>query len=100
MNKAQELIAWFDENSNQETDIWDLDSLDFTIDEVISRNITGQSRWETFRESVWKFEDGSFARLSWAEGSTEYQENYPNMTIEEVEPYESVEIKYRKIMAR
>lgn len=98
MNKAQEFVAWFDANGDEETDIWDLenDQLHETKS-VIDREITDQGRWETFRRSVYKFDDESYVEVTWAEGSTEYQDTYPNITVEEVEPFEETVISYRAV---
>lgn len=99
MNKAQELIAWFEKNGSYNTDMWDID-LDFFdphgyLDD--SFDLAGQDRWSTYKSAVWKFDDGSFAEITWEEGSTEYQDPDSNISIEEVEPYEETVIKYRAV---
>lgn len=99
MNKAQELIKWFKENGNDETDLWDIDIEWFHPDDYLSDTFeyTSQNRWTTWKTAVWKFEDESYVEIHWEEGSTEYQDTYPHMSIVEVEPYEKTVIKYRKV---
>lgn len=100
MNRAQELIKWFDENGEDETDRYDIESeLDwFESDGYLADtyDMEDQGRWWTSWSAVWKFEDGSYAELSWLSPSTEMQEQPPNISIIEVEPYEKTIIKYRK----
>ena len=101
MNKAQELIKWFEENGDDETDRWDIESeLDwFSSDGYISNTyeLGDQGRWWTSFSAVWSFNDGSFVEISWLSPSTEMQEQPPNINIEEVEPYEETVIKYRTV---
>lgn len=94
MNKAQELIKWFSINGDEDTSSWDIELLK-NAEAVVSREIVGQGRWETYLESVYKFTDNSHVRMSWNEGSTEYQDCPPGIEFIEVEPYEETIIKYR-----
>lgn len=100
MSKAQELIAWFQENGNDETDRWDIESaLEwFESDGYLgdTYEMEDQGRWWTSWSAVWQFDDGSFAELSWLSPSTEMQEQPPNISIREVEPYSQIVVKYRK----
>lgn len=99
MNRAQELIAWFKENGDDETDRWDIDIEWFNADDYLPDTFeyTSQNRWTTWKTAVWKFEDGSYAEIHWEEGSTEYQDTYPHISIVEVEPYETTVVKYRAV---
>jgi len=101
MNKAQELIKWFNKNGTSDTARWEIDdSLEwFECDGYIADtyDIYDQRRWSIHQSAVWKFDDGSYAEISWAEGATENQEVEPNIIIMEVEPYEQTVIKYRGV---
>lgn len=99
MNKAQELIKWFKENGDKKTGRWDIDVDWFHPDDYLSDTFeyTSQNRWTTWKTAVWKFDDGSYVQLHWEEGSTEYQETYPNLIITEVEPYEKTIIDFRAV---
>ncbi len=69
MSKAKELLK--DKDFCQEV-LWE-DHEDFKG--VTEKNIYDQSRWDTFYERVFKYlPDGTFWKISWQEGSTEYQE--------------------------
>lgn len=69
--------------------------------EVEPETITYQGRWSTCKEKIIKdTKDNKFYRLSWEDGSTEYQEmpwEDTYHTIERVEPYITTVTKYRKI---
>lgn len=101
MNKAQELIKWFDENGSDETDRWDIEAeLDwFESDGYIGETyeMEDQGRWWTSFSAVWSFDDESFAELTWLSPSTEMQEQPPCISIVEVEPYEKTIIKYKRV---
>lgn len=101
MNKAQELIAWFDENGNDETDRYDIEAelSWFDADGYLpdTHEMEDQGRWWTSWSAVWEFDDGSYAELSWLSPSTEMQEQPPNISIREVEPYAKTVIMYRKV---
>lgn len=100
MNKAQELIKWFKENGDAYTERYDIDLDWFDYDGYISDTfeIYDQGRWWVSEGAVWKFDDGSFAELTWRSPATEMQEGQPPMiNIVEVEPYETTVIKYRAV---
>lgn len=101
MTKAKELIKWFKKNGKPDTERWEIEeALDwFGSDAYMSDTyeIYDQGRWSTHQSAVWKFDDESYAEISWATGSTECQEIDPNIKIVEVEPYETTLIKYRKV---
>lgn len=97
MNKAQELIEWFEKNGTRETSLWDIDLDFFIADGYIEKEIADQSRWSVYLVGVWKFDDGSYVEITWEKGSTEYQDVEPDIFIEEVEPYEQTVIKYRSV---
>ena len=47
---------------------------------VTHEEIYSQSRWQTFFEQVFeKEEDGTFWKIYWARGSTEYQDDGPEI---------------------
>lgn len=99
MNKAQQLIDWFENNGSYTTQLGDIDVDFFSEDDYIldSYEIADQARWSTYKSAVWKFDDESYAEITWEEGSTEYQDPDPNVAIEEVEPYEETVIKYKAV---
>jgi hypothetical protein len=101
VNKAQELIDWFEKNGNDETELYEIESeLNwFDSDGYLSdtHEMEDQGRWWTSWSAVWAFEDGSFAYIGWLSPSTEMQEQPPNINITEVEPYEETVIKYRSV---
>lgn len=98
MNKAQELIKWFQVNGDETYSIWDFEQIKGDGYIPGTYEIEGQGRWETSFSAVWKFEDDSYVRLYWDEGSTEYQDSTsPNISMIEVKPYETMVVKYRKV---
>ncbi len=99
MNKAQELIKWFKENGEEETDLWDIELDWFDPDGYLSDTFeyTSQNRWTTWVTAVWKFEDHSYVQIHWETPSTEYQDCYPNLSIVEVEPFEKTIIDYKAV---
>lgn len=99
MNRAQELIAWFEKNGDSTMDRWDIDVDWFKPQGYVSDtyDIVGETRWSVYKTAVWGFDDGSFAEVNWEEGATEYQETDANLSIIEVEPYEETVIKYREV---
>lgn len=75
-------------------DFWGLgDEEDFEC--VEPESIYEQDRWHTYYEAVFKATDGRFWNVSWAQGSTEYQECDPNWMFQEVEPVEVVTTIYK-----
>jgi hypothetical protein len=99
MNKAQQLINWFEKHGTPSTYLGDIDVDFFDDDDYIadSYDIVDQTRWSTYKSAVWKFDDGSYVEITWEEGSTEYQDAEPSIAIDEVEPYEETVIKYRAV---
>lgn len=99
VNKAQELISWFENNGDSTTDMWDIDVDWFNPHEYMddTYDLVGESRWSIYKTAVWQFDDGSFAEINWEEGATEQQETDANISIIEVEPYEETVIKYRRV---
>jgi len=97
VNKAQELIKWFEDNGNKSTRISDIDVDFFVPSEFVEKEIADKSRWSVYMVGVWKFDDDSFVEITWEEGSTEYQDVEPDIYIEEVEPYEQTIVKYRTV---
>lgn len=102
MNKAQQFVEKINNLSSDEKEAHGFDP-DWWIEEnlgdakTVESEITGTGRWDTFYESVTKFDDGSYAGLSWVHGSTEYQDNTePNYEAWEVEPYETTVTKYKR----
>ena len=85
---------------NAELNLWDVVYGDSELFEDVTREeITGQSRWTTYKMKIIKrLDDGKLFQVKWGRGSTEQQdgsESEPDMW--EVEPYRKMVTKYREV---
>ena len=92
-HSASDLISWFSRQERNERITWE-DLPGVTV--VHGPEITGQDRWATHHEAVFRMGDGSFVEASWAQPATKYQDQDPNMDLWEVEPYTEAVTKYRR----
>lgn len=74
---------------------WD-DYPDDNFKQVTNAEIYDQDRWHTYYEAVYKWDD-KFFKLSWGEGSTEYQEWDGDLVWFEVEPVEKTVIVFEPV---
>lgn len=67
---------------------------------IVPETPVEQSRWSTFFEQIVQDEEtGKFFKLEWESGSTEYQEVDFELTVTEVEPYDTIITRYRKVQS-
>ena len=65
---------------------------------IVDESVIDTDRWHTYYESIIKEKGtGKFYNLSWAVGSTEYQECDLDARLFEVVPKEVVKIEYVKV---
>ena len=73
----------------------------YELGDSVDKSVTDSGRWTTFYEEVYKLnlEDGiMFVRTECEVGNTEYQEASGDYdTIYEVEPYEAVTTRYKRV---
>lgn len=79
------------------TDYDEADYYLFGLETKVEEHVVETSRWSQFFEQVvYDKASDKYYLLSWESGATEYQDVDFEMLVEEVEPYETTVIKYRK----
>lgn len=66
-------------------------------EEITDAERTGGSRWSTFFSQVWRdTRDGTFWKITWSRGSTEYQdEGVEHVQVAQVWPHQVMQTVYR-----
>jgi hypothetical protein len=93
---AKELIAWFEEQEDKELITWE-ELPGVTVVPGTGPEITTQGRWTTYYRVVLRMGDGSLVEAQWGEGSTEYQDQEPNLMLFEVEAKEEVVVRFARV---
>ncbi len=56
-----------------------------------------ERRWYMVVQTVFEFDDGSYVAVRWGRGSTENQEDEGPFAVYLVEPYQFVEIRFKRV---